>query len=85
MPRCRIDYCAAHHHIPHVATGARPASVRRQPEPTMAFDFLRRYLENRRVYVRTLRELSSCSERELHDLGIERADIYRIAREAARG
>jgi uncharacterized protein YjiS (DUF1127 family) len=29
--------------------------------------------------------LSSCTDRELRDLGIERADIYRIAREAAHG
>ena len=51
----------------------------------MAFDFLHRYLENRRVYLRTLRELSSCTDRELGDLGIARGDIYRIARESARG
>jgi len=49
----------------------------------MAFDFLHRYLEHRRVYLRTLRELSSCTDRELDDLGIARADIYRIARQAA--
>ena len=51
----------------------------------MAFDFVRRYLENRRVYLRTVRELSTCTERELDDLGIARGDIYRIAREAAQG
>ena len=51
----------------------------------MAFEFVRRYLENRRVYLRTLRELSSCTDRELGDLGFSRADIYRIAREAAQG
>ncbi len=49
----------------------------------MAFEFVRHYLENRRVYLRTLRELSSCTDRELDDLGIARGDIYRIAREAA--
>jgi uncharacterized protein YjiS (DUF1127 family) len=31
------------------------------------------------VYLRAHRELSSCSDRELHDLGIERADIEQIA------
>jgi uncharacterized protein YjiS (DUF1127 family) len=49
----------------------------------MTFYFLRRYLEHRRVYLRTLRELESCSERDLQDLGIARSDIERIAREAA--
>lgn len=47
----------------------------------MAFDFVRRYLEHRRVYLRTVRELSSCTDRELRDLGIERADIEHIARQ----
>ena len=51
----------------------------------MAFDFLHRYLENRRVYLRTLRELSTCTDRELDDLGIARGDIYRIARQTAQG
>ncbi|MGA2487824.1 MAG: DUF1127 domain-containing protein [Roseiarcus sp.] len=51
----------------------------------MAFEFVRQYFENRRVYLRTLRELSSCSDRELHDLGIERGDIEHIARQSARG
>jgi uncharacterized protein YjiS (DUF1127 family) len=51
----------------------------------MAFEFVRQYLETRRVYLRTLRELSTCSDRELRELGIERGDIHRIAREAAEG
>jgi uncharacterized protein YjiS (DUF1127 family) len=52
----------------------------------MAFDFVRRYLENRRVYLRTLRELSTSTDRELDDLGIARGDIENIARQqAARG
>ena len=51
----------------------------------MAFEFVRHYLENRRVYLRTLRKLSACTDRELDDLGIGRGDIYRIAREAAQG
>jgi uncharacterized protein YjiS (DUF1127 family) len=49
----------------------------------MAFDFVRRYLENRRVYLQTRRELSTFTDRELDDLGIARSDIDRIAREAA--
>ena len=51
----------------------------------MAFEFVRQYLEYRRVYLRTLRELSTCTDRELHDLGIGRGDIEHIAREAAQG
>jgi uncharacterized protein YjiS (DUF1127 family) len=51
----------------------------------MAFEFVRRYLEQRRVYLRTLRELSSCTDRELNDLGIGRGDIEDIARQTARG
>jgi uncharacterized protein YjiS (DUF1127 family) len=51
----------------------------------MAFEFVRQYLENRRVYLRTLRELSSCTDRELQELGIARGDVEHIARQAARG
>jgi len=51
----------------------------------MAFEFVRRYFEHRRVYLRTLRELSTCTDRELQELGIERADIHRIARQTAQG
>jgi uncharacterized protein YjiS (DUF1127 family) len=51
----------------------------------MNFSFIRRYLQERRTYAQVVRELSSCTERELHDLGIERADIPDIARAAARG
>ena len=35
-------------------------------------------------YSRTVSELEALSNRDLADLGISRADIYRIAREAAR-
>jgi len=51
----------------------------------MAFEFVRRYLHTRSVYLRTLRELMSCTDRELDDLGIERGDIEHIARQSARG
>jgi uncharacterized protein YjiS (DUF1127 family) len=36
------------------------------------------------TYHKTIRELESLSERELSDLGIGRADIRHIARQAAR-
>ena len=51
----------------------------------MNFSFIHRYLQERRVYMRVVRELSSCTDRELHELGFERADITAIARETARG
>lgn len=36
------------------------------------------------VYRQTVSELSSCSDRELADLGFHRSEIPRIAKEAAR-
>jgi uncharacterized protein YjiS (DUF1127 family) len=39
----------------------------------------------RAVFTQTLRELNALSDRELADLGIARADITTIAREAAYG
>ncbi len=39
----------------------------------------------RRIYRRTVRELSALSTRELNDLGISRSMITRIAAEAAYG
>lgn len=43
-----------------------------------------RYARWRR-YRRTLNELSGLTNRDLHDLGIARAQIPHIAREASRG
>lgn len=42
-------------------------------------------MARRRVYRRTVFELRSLSDRELRDLGIARADIRRLAIEAADG
>jgi uncharacterized protein YjiS (DUF1127 family) len=44
------------------------------------FEFVRRW----KRYSRTVSELSHLSNRELADLGLSRADIPRIAREASR-
>ena len=44
-----------------------------------------KYLEMRRVYNRTYRELSQLSDKELHDIGLTRYDIAEIARESAIG
>jgi uncharacterized protein YjiS (DUF1127 family) len=49
----------------------------------MDFSFFKRYFRARSVYWNVVRELSSYTDRELHDLGIDRADIGQIAREAA--
>jgi uncharacterized protein YjiS (DUF1127 family) len=45
---------------------------------------LRRFLRVRRVYWNVLHELSAYTDRELQDIGIDRADIYEIARLASR-
>ena len=45
---------------------------------------LARFLRTRRTYWNVVQELSNYSDRELHDIGIDRADIHEIARLAAR-
>jgi uncharacterized protein YjiS (DUF1127 family) len=45
---------------------------------------LTRFLRARRVYWSVLQELSAYTDRELHDIGIDRADIHEIARLASR-
>lgn len=51
----------------------------------MSFSFIRRFFRERRVYWSVRQELSAYTDRELHDIGIDRADIEQIARLAARG
>ncbi|MCA1366855.1 DUF1127 domain-containing protein [Bradyrhizobium sp. BRP14] len=41
-----------------------------------------RSFNNWRKYRQTVAELDRMSSRELHDLGIDRADIHRVARAA---
>jgi uncharacterized protein YjiS (DUF1127 family) len=43
-----------------------------------------RFLRARRTYRTLVQELSNYSDRELHDIGIDRADIHEIARLASR-
>ncbi|MBB5572397.1 MULTISPECIES: DUF1127 domain-containing protein [Rhizobium] len=43
---------------------------------------LTRSFNNWRKYRQTVNELGRMSTRELHDLGIDRSDIRRVAREA---
>ena len=45
---------------------------------------LTRFLRARRVYWSVLQELSAYSDRELHDIGVDRVDIHEIARLAAK-
>ena len=45
---------------------------------------LARFLRARRVYWNVLQELTHYSDSELHDIGIDRADIHEIARLASR-
>jgi uncharacterized protein YjiS (DUF1127 family) len=54
-------------------------------ETAMNLSFVGRFFRARQVYWSIVRELSAYTDRELHDLGIDRADIGQIAREAARG
>ena len=49
----------------------------------MNLSFVRRFFRSRNVYWSVVRELSCYSDRELHDLGIDRGDIDAIASEAA--
>ncbi len=58
--------------------------MKNELEPTMELSFFKRFFRARSVYWNVVRELSSYSDRDLHDLGIDRADISQIAREAAK-
>jgi uncharacterized protein YjiS (DUF1127 family) len=42
-----------------------------------------RFLRARRAYWSVVQELSAYTDRELHDIGIDRADIHEIARTAS--
>ena len=48
------------------------------------FEVLKSRITTWKRYNRTITELQALTNRELADLGIARADIIRIAREAAR-
>jgi uncharacterized protein YjiS (DUF1127 family) len=66
------------------APGGQRASAKSELETTMDLSFFRRYFHARHVYWNVVRELSTYSDRELHDLGIDRADIEQIARAASK-
>ena len=46
--------------------------------------FLMRFMRARRTYWSVVHELSAYTDRELIDIGIDRADIHEIARLASR-
>jgi uncharacterized protein YjiS (DUF1127 family) len=46
----------------------------------MTMPSLARFLRRHRTYRTVLQELSRYSDHELHDIGIDRADIHEIAR-----
>jgi uncharacterized protein YjiS (DUF1127 family) len=54
-------------------------------ETAMKLFSFERFLRARRVYWQVVQELTAYTDRELQDLGIDRADIHDIARQAARG
>jgi uncharacterized protein YjiS (DUF1127 family) len=43
-----------------------------------------RFLRTRRKYWNVVQELSNCLDRDLRDIGIDRADIHEFARVASR-
>ena len=49
----------------------------------MLFNLVR-FMRERRTYWNVVHELSTYTDRELHDIGIDRADIHEIARLAAK-
>ena len=48
--------------------------------PLMKILSLARFFRRRRTYRTVLQELSGYSDHELHDIGIDRADVHEIAR-----
>ncbi len=48
------------------------------------FEVLKTRINTWKRYSRTVTELQALTNRELADLGIARADIHRVARDAAR-
>ena len=45
----------------------------------MLLSHLIRFFHERRRFRKNLQELRNLSDRELHDIGISRSDIYRVA------
>lgn len=67
------------------ANSSRAVSVSLADRLAATMTVLRSALQRRRIYDQTLRELKALSDRDLADLGIHRAMIRNVAREAAYG
>jgi uncharacterized protein YjiS (DUF1127 family) len=63
----------------------RIASIGLGDRIAAALSSIRDAARRRAVYRQTLRELNALSARDLHDLGIHKSMIGRVAREAAYG
>ncbi len=63
----------------------RAASIGLVDRIAALFSAAQRAVQRRRIYNRTVNELSNLSTRELNDLGISRSMITRLACEAAYG
>jgi uncharacterized protein YjiS (DUF1127 family) len=66
-----------------VSRGHRREGGQKQETAIMMFSLMR-FWRARRTYWSVVQELSDYSDRELHDIGIDRADIHEIARLASR-
>jgi uncharacterized protein YjiS (DUF1127 family) len=62
----------------------KPGTVRSTYQENIMFEVLKTRITAWKRYSRTVSELNALTNRELADLGIARADIQRVAREAAR-
>lgn len=76
--RKKKEYEMAHLNLTETRPAALPLFERFSEFRAALAERLARY----RAYRTTMAELGNLSDRELEDLGICRADIYRIAREA---
>jgi uncharacterized protein YjiS (DUF1127 family) len=91
ISRRTIDFCSATNHKGSLGEEAATApkgaikgrAVKQQETATMMFSLMR-FWRARQTYWSVVQELSDYSDRELHDIGIDRADIYEIARLASR-
>lgn len=65
-------------------TNRKPVRSETERKDILMFEALKTRISTWKRYSRTVSELRALSNRELSDLGILRADIERVAREAVR-
>lgn len=66
----------------YISTTGNPAGTQKREG---IFAKLKAAFQRRRLYLQTVEELNSLSDRDLRDLAISRYDVRRIAKEAAYG